>query len=519
MLKRSKRHSRQFRGHRSRAHSLIHYNDATSSTQFCFDRFGNLARKSQYIFAAMYTIADTAYDLMGRPLELSEPRGTVVNYTRDGLGRINGISYQLNGQSGTTTLISNVTYYPFGPVASITYGTGSNARTLTRSYDQDYVISSIADVATDGLNLGYSRDAIGNLTQITAGTAGNTYAYDALNRLTSVKDLINNPLDSYTYDGTGNRTSKTVGGVVQPYTYYPGSSHWLYNVGGTGGIYRSYDADGNTTAIGTNAFSFTYDDTGRMQSVKSNNVQVKAYAYDARGERVRKTRTGYSNEIQKTLFDEGGHILGDFDGSNNIIDEIIWMDDLPVGVLNGSSQVVNYIEPDHLGSPRVVIDPTRNLAVWKWAILNDPFGEFSPNGDADGDGTVYTLNLRFPGQEWDAESGLSYNYQRDYDSSTDRYIESDPLGIWGGVATYSYAKSSPLARVDKRGLASSLGGCPLVGEIFLLVLPPWLNVISTAWLCTYDCNTTCPGRAELYVTQYQIAFAPYHGCRPQIPRP
>jgi len=151
-------------------------------------------RKIQSVVNAMFTEAETGYDKMGRPMELSEPRGTQVYYTRDGIGRITGLSYLLSGQTTQTTLVSNVTYLPFGPVASITYGTGSSARTLTRNYDQDYVIASVKDPGTDGLDLNYSRDAIGNLTRIanSVGTAGNTYAYDALNRLTSVKDLGNN---------------------------------------------------------------------------------------------------------------------------------------------------------------------------------------------------------------------------------------------------------------------------------------------------------------------------------------
>ncbi|WP_425502906.1 RHS repeat-associated core domain-containing protein [Pseudomarimonas arenosa] len=60
--------------------------------------------------------------------------------------------------------------------------------------------------------------------------------------------------------------------------------------------------------------------------------------------------------------------------------------------------------------------------------------------------------LRFPGQYYDQESGLHYNYFRDYDPSTGRYIESDPIGLNGGVSLYAYVSGSPLGLIDRLGL-------------------------------------------------------------------
>ncbi|MEB3943540.1 RHS repeat-associated core domain-containing protein, partial [Pseudomonas aeruginosa] len=64
------------------------------------------------------------------------------------------------------------------------------------------------------------------------------------------------------------------------------------------------------------------------------------------------------------------------------------------------------------------------------------------------------VNLRFPGQYYDAESGLHYNYFRDYDPETGRYVESDPIGLSGGVNTYGYVQGAPLNRIDPLGLAA-----------------------------------------------------------------
>ncbi|MCM5627534.1 RHS repeat-associated core domain-containing protein, partial [Xanthomonas hortorum] len=76
----------------------------------------------------------------------------------------------------------------------------------------------------------------------------------------------------------------------------------------------------------------------------------------------------------------------------------------------------------------------------------------APNQDPDGDGAALVLDMRFPGQRFDAASGLNQNYFRDYDSATGRYGQSDPIGLHGGIGTYVYSLSSPFRWSDKFGL-------------------------------------------------------------------
>ncbi|URL60391.1 RHS repeat-associated core domain-containing protein [Luteibacter flocculans] len=75
----------------------------------------------------------------------------------------------------------------------------------------------------------------------------------------------------------------------------------------------------------------------------------------------------------------------------------------------------------------------------------------STGRDPDSDGTRFVLDLRFPGQRYDAATGLHYNYYRDYDPATGRYVQVDPIGLAGGLNPYLYANGSPLKFIDPSG--------------------------------------------------------------------
>ncbi|MDP2827731.1 MAG: RHS repeat-associated core domain-containing protein, partial [Sulfuricellaceae bacterium] len=82
----------------------------------------------------------------------------------------------------------------------------------------------------------------------------------------------------------------------------------------------------------------------------------------------------------------------------------------------------------------------------------EAFGKTLPNEDPDGDGNKFTLNLRFPGQYYDVESGLHYNHHRYYSPKLGRYMSADPIGLAGGLNLFGYAKQNPLRYVDPLGL-------------------------------------------------------------------
>ena len=104
-----------------------------------------------------------------------------------------------------------------------------------------------------------------------------------------------------------------------------------------------------------------------------------------------------------------------------------------------------YIHADHLSSPRQITD-AGGTVVWQWDNA-DPFGNNVPNENPNGAGQ-FSFPLRFPGQYADKETNTYYNVNRDYDPSIGRYVESDPIGLAGGINTYGYAFQNPLRFID-----------------------------------------------------------------------
>jgi RHS repeat-associated protein len=119
-----------------------------------------------------------------------------------------------------------------------------------------------------------------------------------------------------------------------------------------------------------------------------------------------------------------------------------------------------FISADHLGTPRLIQDQNQQ-SVWTWDNT-EAFGDSTPNQNPNGAGQ-FTYNPRFPGQYADVETETSYNNMRDYDSSIGGYIESDPLGLKGGLGTYGYVSGNPLLLVDFNGLS----GCTFVGGLIV----------------------------------------------------
>ncbi len=123
-----------------------------------------------------------------------------------------------------------------------------------------------------------------------------------------------------------------------------------------------------------------------------------------------------------------------------------------------------FIHADHLGTPRAITKASDNTKVWEWGN-EDPFGNNDANENPSGQGT-FEYNLRFPGQYRDKETATNYNYFRDYDPATGRYVQSDPIGLRGGLSTYVYVDGAPTGRRDRLGLWSTSVHHFMIGDYF-----------------------------------------------------
>jgi len=112
--------------------------------------------------------------------------------------------------------------------------------------------------------------------------------------------------------------------------------------------------------------------------------------------------------------------------------------------------VGTFNHPEHLNTPRLVANDQQQT-VWRWE-QQEPFGQNAANDDADGNSVAFEFNLRFPGQYFDKETNAHYNYFRDYDPAIGRYVQSDPIGLRGGLNTFAYVNSRPVERSDFTGL-------------------------------------------------------------------
>ena len=116
--------------------------------------------------------------------------------------------------------------------------------------------------------------------------------------------------------------------------------------------------------------------------------------------------------------------------------------------MSAVSVAIYYVFTDQLNTPREVTRPADNELMWSW--FSDPFGTDAANSNPAGAGT-FAYNLRLPGQVFDGQVGLHYNYFRDYDPGTGKYLQSDPIGVYGGVNTYAYARGNPIRWIDSWG--------------------------------------------------------------------
>ncbi|WP_196160180.1 RHS repeat domain-containing protein [Reinekea sp. G2M2-21] len=132
---------------------------------------------------------------------------------------------------------------------------------------------------------------------------------------------------------------------------------------------------------------------------------------------------------------------------------IQWIFLLMVGLTSlsvSANSNMYFVHNDHLGTPKALTDSNQAVV---WQVESQPFGETNAQIDS-----ISGFPAGFPGQYSDSGSGYIYNYYRDYDPSLGRYIQSDPIGLGGGLNTYGYVGGNPIIYDDPYGLCPWCGG-------------------------------------------------------------
>ncbi|MCM5681571.1 type IV secretion protein Rhs [Schlegelella sp. S2-27] len=434
------------------------------TTRYRYDEFGRIVQHTQALLPAngansVQITHSTAYgyDSTGRLSHLVYPSGRQLSYSYT-QGQLTGLSLAPTAGASAQPLLSDIRYSPFGPPVSWNWHLNSGTKAHQRVYDLygrlvRYPLGgAIRDLTYDAANRITAYTHWNATTGASEASADQQFGYDELGRLTSVVTAQGSW--SFSYDANGNRTQAVLNGSPSAYTV-SNTSNRLEAVG-TGRSF-GHDPVGNTTTDSGLGYTATYSLENRLGQLTKAGTSY-TYTHNADGQRVRKYNSAGAATTVLFVYDLDGQLLGEYDRNGHAIKEYVWMGNTPVAVFTPGATAsdpptVYYIHVDHLNTPRMV----RNQADqrrWRW-MLAEPFGSTAAENNPDGLGN-FTFNLRFPGQYFDQETGLHYNYFRDYDATVGRYVQSDPIGLAGGINTYVYTFNRPTAWTDALGLAPDL---------------------------------------------------------------
>jgi RHS repeat-associated protein len=403
---------------------------ATELGQYTYDSAGRITSLTQQLYkpsnttasstgitatTAVYTIG---YDSLGRVESFSRAAGTGAANTAPLSAQSAIFTYDANGNRLTSIQ---------------TTGSGSTAQNTQRTFS--------VDPTSDRL-LGFAQ----TLTTGTAtgGTTANvTYQYDANGA------LLKDGLRSYEFDAANRLAGATTGaGIDAPTTRY------VHNALGqrlfkTEPLFAPVASGSNPNDPGVMAalISFFTSLWGGSSTTAAPTAAEKLgfqYFYDEDGSLLYELGTGGANST----------------GSAHYVHLPTPSGPMPIAFYNGSKHYA--VHTDHLNTPRRLTNSSKQVA-WQWAF--SAFGDEQPTTGAKryvdptvtpnaGSTTIadVTFNLRYPGQYFDKESGLNYNYFRSYDAKTGRYTQSDPIGLDGGWNRFGYVDGNPMSFTDPLGL-------------------------------------------------------------------
>lgn len=434
---------------------LTRIDDVTGSTSWTYDLLGRVATKTQTIaqVSPLPPVSlNTTYSrdgMTGRLTSMTYPSGRVLSYSYDTNGRLSTI------RLGPGAIIGPIQWTPFGPAKRWGCGTMST-NNIERTFDLDGRVSSYS-FGTITQTVEY--DPIGRVSAIRApgySYLDEQYFYDDRHRLNRM--VVGTSSKQWTYDANGNRTSYSLNGAAAKlYTMATTSNRLVSNERyDTSPLTYSYDLAGNVTGNGER--TFVYDGRGSMrQTVNIANSSLNVwYLVNGLGQRVRKggPSTFADNGMLLFVYDEGGRLIGEYTNGGTLVREYVYLGNSLVAAMqpgSGGATNLTCMFPSHIGSPTLAVDDNGvPQASWNDQGFGDMTGGNYPIGGTSP--IPLKLRPRFPGQYFDGEGILHYNYFRYYDPALGRYLQPDPIGLAGGPNPYLYVHANPVSLSDRFGL-------------------------------------------------------------------